>query len=227
MTAYDTTKKARKKQGNEDADEDMQEEAPGPALGQRADDEKKEEDDSEASKVKPVTKAAAKRPLKPQPKAMRPMKKDEKEQAATAARPPPPRPSRRAEPMEESQNMEKDRPGMRLRPRPPSCPPPKTMKTSPWQTEADDDDRTQRVPPWRRMRQEAADTPAGQNTGMIKELKENGYGFIRPVDENRDLYFHSAFCITEFEALRLGDWVAFKTRRDDSGRRVAKGVRRQ
>lgn len=47
--------------------------------------------------------------------------------------------------------------------------------------------------------------------GIIKTLKENGFGFISREGESKDLFFHSKELVgVTFEELREGDEVTFE-----------------
>lgn len=48
--------------------------------------------------------------------------------------------------------------------------------------------------------------------GTIKTLKENGFGFIKVADQEKDLFFHRNGLVgVEFDELREGDAVTFET----------------
>jgi CspA family cold shock protein len=55
-------------------------------------------------------------------------------------------------------------------------------------------------------------------TGVIKTLKEKGFGFISAEGLGKDLFFHSnALVGVTFEELREGDAVSFETEQSDKG----------
>ena len=48
--------------------------------------------------------------------------------------------------------------------------------------------------------------------GQIARIKhENGYGFIRPDDDSKDVFFHAKDCGGIFNDLKEGDNVSFDT----------------
>eukprot|EP00929_Paragymnodinium_shiwhaense_P034752 TRINITY_DN18870_c0_g1_i1.p1 TRINITY_DN18870_c0_g1~~TRINITY_DN18870_c0_g1_i1.p1 ORF type:complete len:773 (+),score=143.70 TRINITY_DN18870_c0_g1_i1:297-2321(+) len=190
--------------------------------------------------VKPVTKAAAKRPRGPWPKALPGDKKakkaegsadvvvvsDDKEPPRTAKVP---QPSRKIDKREEE-----DGGGREPGPRPPHGPPPGHLKRRRENRHGSEQEAEEgeRLPPWRRKdeKPKAAIAEEKELEGVIEEIKPNGFGFISQWPKKKgqpDVYFHSKYCISEFESLRIGDWVTYTKRRDDDGRWVAKGVLRQ
>ncbi len=55
-------------------------------------------------------------------------------------------------------------------------------------------------------------------TGIIKTLKENGFGFIKVEGMDKDLFFHKdKLNGLVFEDLREGDAVSFETEESDKG----------
>ena len=54
--------------------------------------------------------------------------------------------------------------------------------------------------------------------GQIARIKhENGYGFIRPDDDSKDVFFHAKDCGGIFNDLKEGDNVSFDTQQTDRG----------
>lgn len=55
-------------------------------------------------------------------------------------------------------------------------------------------------------------------TGIIKTLKENGFGFIKAEGQEKDIFFHKDKLVgVSFEDLREGDAVSFETEQSDRG----------
>jgi CspA family cold shock protein len=55
-------------------------------------------------------------------------------------------------------------------------------------------------------------------TGIIKTLKENGFGFIKAEGMEKDLFFHrNALVGVEFDALKEGMAVTFETEQSPKG----------
>ncbi len=55
-------------------------------------------------------------------------------------------------------------------------------------------------------------------TGIIKTLKENGFGFIKAEGQERDLFFHKDKLVgVSFDDLREGDTVSFDVEDSQKG----------
>ena len=63
--------------------------------------------------------------------------------------------------------------------------------------------------------------------GTIVVLKENGFGFLKPTNESRQVFFHvSSLVGVRFDELKVGDDVTFVRGEDGDGRPKAAVVRR-
>jgi CspA family cold shock protein len=61
--------------------------------------------------------------------------------------------------------------------------------------------------------------------GKIKSLRE-GYGFITPEGETKDVFFHlSGLVDVVFDELKVGDMVTFETEQSEKGPRAVNVMR--
>ena len=57
--------------------------------------------------------------------------------------------------------------------------------------------------------------------GIVKRLKETGFGFITPDGEEKDIFFHSSALVNvAFDDLREGDKVSFDAEDSEKGPRA-------
>ncbi len=62
-------------------------------------------------------------------------------------------------------------------------------------------------------------------TGKIKSLRE-GFGFITPDGESKDVFFHlSGLIDVQFDELQVGDVVSFETEQSEKGPRAVNVMR--
>jgi CspA family cold shock protein len=55
-------------------------------------------------------------------------------------------------------------------------------------------------------------------TGIIKKLTDKGFGFITPIESERDIFFHSTELIgIIFDELKAGDHVSFSVEEGRGG----------
>lgn len=60
--------------------------------------------------------------------------------------------------------------------------------------------------------------------GTIKNVKENGFGFISPEDGSKDVFFHATDCLDgDFKEMTAGQTVEFDMGNSDRGP-IAKNV---
>jgi cold shock CspA family protein len=59
---------------------------------------------------------------------------------------------------------------------------------------------------------------AGQQQGIVEKLFEEGYGFLRELGDDRQVYFHrNSVQHDDFERLAIGTEVRFTPREGDDG----------
>ena len=62
--------------------------------------------------------------------------------------------------------------------------------------------------------------------GIIKTLKEKGFGFITPEGGDKDVFFHSDSLVgVMFDELKEGEAVTFETESSDKGPRAVNVMR--
>ncbi len=58
--------------------------------------------------------------------------------------------------------------------------------------------------------------------GVIVRKNEKGFGFIKPEDESKDVFFHANDCVdANFDELNEGDTVEFTLQDSDKGPKAA------
>jgi len=62
-------------------------------------------------------------------------------------------------------------------------------------------------------------------TGSIVRKTDKGFGFIKPDDSDKDVFFHAQSCEEEFDSLNEGDKVVFDIEEGPKGPAAA-NVRR-
>jgi ribosomal subunit interface protein len=68
------------------------------------------------------------------------------------------------------------------------------------------------------LRRGDAKSHDGQPHGIVEKLSDDGYGFIRTVDDQRQFYFHrNAVLHGDFERLEIGTEVRFSAEEGDQG----------
>lgn len=56
------------------------------------------------------------------------------------------------------------------------------------------------------------------NGTITRKMEDKGFGFIRA--QEKDYFFHSSQCVTDFNALNIGDEVTFETEKSPKGPRA-------
>jgi cold shock CspA family protein/ribosome-associated translation inhibitor RaiA len=68
------------------------------------------------------------------------------------------------------------------------------------------------------LRRHADESSDGQPHGMVERLYEEGYGFIRALDDNRQFYFHrNSVLHGDFDRLAIGAEVRFSPEEGEKG----------
>jgi len=68
------------------------------------------------------------------------------------------------------------------------------------------------------LRRHEAKSHDGQPHGMVERLYDEGYGFIRGIDDNRQFYFHrNSVLHGDFDHLAIGVEVRFSTEEGEKG----------
>jgi len=63
-----------------------------------------------------------------------------------------------------------------------------------------------------------AERADGQSHGIVEKLFDEGYGFLRALDDDRQVYFHrNSVLHDDFERLAIGTEVRFTPREGDDG----------
>lgn len=57
-----------------------------------------------------------------------------------------------------------------------------------------------------------------QMKGIIREIKDRGFGFITPENGGKDIFFHSSNCTgVQFNELKAGDAVTYDVEESEKG----------